>query len=68
MSESERLMDMEIRMTYLESTLQQLNDVVVRQQDQIDVLTLQLRRLSEQVRAQAEVVAPMSQETPPPHY
>jgi len=36
--DTERLIELETKMAYQEDTIQQLNDVVCRQQDQIDAL------------------------------
>ena len=64
-----RIVDLEIRLTHQEAALQALNDVIVRQQKEIDRLRAEVEALREQVRAQAAFpVAPPSDETPPPHY
>lgn len=65
---SEQITDLEIRLTYQESALQELNDVIVKQQDQIDALIVEIRRLRQQLESGAEFVRPQSEETPPPHY
>lgn len=63
-----RLEDVEIRMTYLEQTVEALNQVVIKQQDQIDNLLLKMARMTQQIDLGAEFVRPQSDETPPPHY
>lgn len=64
-----RLIDMEIRITHQETTLQQLNDVIISQQKGIDGLTMQIAALKQQIAAQAQLnVASTSEETLPPHY
>jgi len=63
-----RLEDVEVRMAYLEETVEQLNQVVIRQQGQIDLLTEEIRRQKQQLENGAELVRPLSEETPPPHY
>lgn len=64
-----RIVDLEIRLTHQEAALQTLNDVIVRQQKEIDRLRAELDALRQQVRAQATFpVVPPSEETPPPHY
>ena len=64
-----RLVDLEIRITHQEATLQQLNDVIVSQQKLIDALTAQIATLKHQLSAQAQFnIAHTSEETPPPHY
>lgn len=65
---NDKITDLEIRLTYQESVLQELNDVIVKQQDQIDALIIEIRRLRQQLEAGAEFVRPQSEETPPPHY
>lgn len=65
----ERLVDLEARLAFQERTLQELNDVVVRQQRDIDRLTKELETLRTQMRSvMPSLVAPQSEETPPPHY
>lgn len=65
---NDQVTDLEIRLTYQESALQQLNDVIVKQQDQIDALIEEIKRLRQQLQSGAEFVRPLSEETPPPHY
>lgn len=65
----ERFIDLEIRLAHQEAMIQDLNDVIVRQQKDIDFLTLTLSRLREQVQAQADNMQSSPQdEAPPPHY
>jgi SlyX protein len=65
----ERLVDLEARLAFQERALQELNDVVVRQQQDIGRLTKELEALRTQVRSvMPALVAPQSEETPPPHY
>jgi SlyX protein len=64
-----RLIDLEIRITHQEATLQQLNDVIISQQKLIDGLALKIEVLQQQITAQAQFnIANSSEETPPPHY
>ena len=63
-----RIEDVEIRMVYLEQTVEALNQVVIKQQDQIDRLLIEMRRMTQQVDSGAEFVRAKSEETPPPHY
>lgn len=62
-----RVIDLEIRLMHQEATLQELNECLIRQQKAIEVLTLQVRVLQEQLRAGISLAHP-SEETPPPHY
>ena len=63
------IVDLETRLTYQEAALQELNDVIVRQQKMLDSLDAQLEFVRQQMRAQAQFdVLPTAQEPPPPHY
>ena len=63
-----RLEDLEIRLSYQESTIEDLNQVVIRQQDQIDMLIEEIKQIKQQQQQGGDLVRPMSEETPPPHY
>lgn len=63
-----RMEDLEVRMAYLEHTVEALNQVVIKQQDRIDLLVAELMRTKQQVESGAEFVRPQSEERPPPHY
>lgn len=67
--EDERVVDLEIRLTHQEATLQALNDVVAGQQRIIDQLRTEVEQLQRQLReaAPGDIAAPW-EETPPPHY
>jgi len=66
---NERLVDLEARLAFQERALQELNEVVVRQQRDIDRLTREIEALRTQLRSvMPALVAPQSEETPPPHY
>ncbi|MEW5756223.1 MAG: SlyX family protein [Pseudomonadota bacterium] len=68
-SMEDRIIELETRLAFQEDTLQQLNDIVTRQQDQIDLLHRRLLTLTDQMRSLAPSnIAPQSEETPPPHY
>ena len=64
-----RLIDLEIRLTHQEATLQALNDVIADQQRVIDQLRKEVEILKRQIRdmSPANIAAPW-EETPPPHY
>jgi SlyX protein len=62
-----RVIDLEIRLTHQEATLQDLNAVLIRQQRMMDALVLQVSSLREQLRA-ANTSMPPVEDTPPPHY
>ena len=64
----QRLTDLEIKASYTEDLLDRLNDVIVRQQRQIDALLRELSALREQA-AQTEPATPRSlRDELPPHY
>lgn len=65
----ERLAELEIRVSFQEKTIQELNEVVTRQQFQIYQMTKDLAQLKAQLTTLApSLVVPQDQETPPPHY
>lgn len=65
----ERLTEIESRVAFQDDTIQQLNDVIVRQQQDIEQLTEELQLLKQQMQALApSLVVDQAQETPPPHY
>lgn len=65
----DRLAELEVRVAFQDKTIQELNDVVTRQQREIDRLLRELDALKLQVRALApSPVVSRDEETPPPHY
>ena len=65
----ERITELESRLAFQDDTIQKLNDVVVKQQQQIDQLFVQMSELKEQIQSLVPVlIANEAQETPPPHY
>jgi SlyX protein len=62
MRDQDRLTQLEIKASFLEDQVEQLDTVVARQQQQIDLLARELQRLREQ---QPEAV-PLNER--PPHY
>lgn len=65
----ERVTELENRVAFQDHTIQELNDVVTRQQQVIDKLSLDLDTLKDQVKNLApSLVIDESEETPPPHY
>lgn len=64
-----RLIELESRLAFQEHTLQELNGVVARQQQEILRLTRELEALRGQLRDLATLpVAGRVDEPPPPHY
>lgn len=63
----QRVTDLEIKASFAEDTVEQLNEVIVRQQAQIDLLIRELVALRD--RALAEPGAPRTlRDELPPHY
>ena len=66
---NERLTELEVRMAFQEKTIQDLNEVVTRQQRQIDRLMQELEAVKSRLAALApSMVIPQEEEKPPPHY
>ncbi|KPU93309.1 SlyX protein [Variovorax paradoxus] len=66
---AERLNELEIKASYAEDLLEQLNLTIYRQQQQIDGLLAQLGQLREQVQAAGQGGAPRNlRDELPPHY
>lgn len=63
----ESIVDLQIRLAYQEDTLNELSDVVVRQQQHIEQLTARLDHLTSRLSA-LPVGEPPEPEPPPPHY
>ncbi len=64
-----RMVEIETRVAFQDQAVQKLNEVVTRQQREIDRLTRELDALRERLRAFApSPVVPPDEETPPPHY
>ncbi len=64
-----RIIELETKISYQDHTIDELNDVIVQQQQQIDQINLQLKRLHAQLThlrsSSSEINA---DDTPPPHY
>ena len=66
MNTEERLIEIEIALANLEKTIDELNEVIVRQDKEIEALKKSNKYISDLV--ETEAVRPLSEETPPPHY
>lgn len=65
----EKVVDLEMRIAFLEDAQQQLSDVIARQEKQIEQLVRRMEDLEEQLRqAVPSLVADVDDEPPPPHY
>ena len=64
-----RMIDLEMRFMQQESTIEELNKVVISHQKVIEVLTRELELLKKQVQAASpSLIRDASEEIPPPHY
>ncbi len=61
-----RLIDIEVALANLQKTVDELNDVVVKQANMIDKLSKENNLLIEMIKDNS--IKPLSEETPPPHY
>lgn len=69
MNELQRIEELETRLAYQEELLQVLNDVVTRQQKQIEQLEASCRQLAERLRApEGGVFRGTPADEVPPHY
>ncbi len=64
----QRLTDLEIKASFSEDLLDQLNQVIIRQQQQIDLLTRQLGQLRQQLPESGAAVLSRAGDELPPHY
>ena len=64
-----RLVDLEVKAAYAEDQLEQLSDLVYRQQQQIDLLLQELRLMRERLPEAVGASAPRNlRDDIPPHY
>ena len=63
-----RLTELEIKASFSEDTLDRLNEVVVRQQAQIDALLRQLAALRDRLPEDSQVGPRSLRDELPPHY
>lgn len=65
----QRLAELEMKLTFQDNLLEELNQALVEQQFIIDKMQLQLRYVAEKLKdMQPSNVASRAEETPPPHY
>ncbi len=64
----ERLTELEVKLTFAEDLLEDLNRTVFRQQEEIDLLRRELAHLAQQVRDWAPAEQTDPREDIPPHY
>lgn len=61
-----RLTDIEITLAHQQKAVDELNEMVIRQGKILDYLQKQMEMLL--ATTEQDVVKPLSEETPPPHY
>ena len=65
----DRLIELETKLAFQETTLHELNDIVTAQQEKIDILQEAIQQLHERMKAMSEeTVRDPADEPPPPHY
>lgn len=65
----QRLAELEMKLTFQDNLLEELNQALVEQQFIIDKMQLQLRYMAEKLKdMQPSNIASRAEETPPPHY
>jgi SlyX protein len=64
----ERITQLEIKLSYTEDLLETLNDMVVKQQDQIDLLLRELVQLRRQASDDGSTRQHSPRDELPPHY
>jgi SlyX protein len=64
----QRLMDLEIKASFSEDLLDQLNQIIVRQQQEIDLLLREVRQLRLQMPQESGQTLGRASEELPPHY
>lgn len=65
----QRLAELEMKLTFQDNLLEELNQALIEQQFVIDKMQLQLRYMAEKLKdVQPSNVASRAEETPPPHY
>ncbi|MCH8530816.1 MAG: SlyX family protein [Saccharospirillum sp.] len=67
MSSTDTITELEIRITHMDDSLEQLNQVIVGQQKQIDRLERLLKAMAQDQEALKEAL-PEIPNQPPPHY
>lgn len=66
---SDQITDFEIQLTHQQRQVDELNELVYRQQQEIDALAIELRQIKEQLQlAIPSLVSENGEEDPPPHY
>lgn len=64
----EQLVELQVQLAFQEDTVQALNDVVTRQQGEIDTLRLRCDQLEKRLDERLTALEMSQDEAPPPHY
>ncbi|NVK39273.1 MAG: SlyX family protein [Gammaproteobacteria bacterium] len=68
-SDQDQIEDLQIRIAFLEQSLDDLNDVVTKQQAQISLMERALKHLNSRLEQMSPAnIKSAEDETPPPHY
>ncbi|TYA51605.1 SlyX protein [Aggregatibacter actinomycetemcomitans] len=66
---AQRITGLEMKATFQETVIEELNQALVEQQFILDKIQLQLRYLANKIQdMQPSNIASQAEETPPPHY
>lgn len=66
---STRIAELEMKISFQEQTIEELNQAIIEQQFIIEKMQLQLRHLANKFNdMRPSNIASMAEETPPPHY
>ncbi len=63
-----RIESVELKLMDLEVVVEQLNQVIIRHEQTIDMLSRKVADYQRQLQEQSSPIAPVAEETPPPHY
>ncbi|MGD8483917.1 MAG: SlyX family protein [Thioalkalispiraceae bacterium] len=67
--QEQRLIEMETKLAFQETTIQELNNIVTKQQNQLDILQAAIQELYDRIKSMSEeAVRDAADEPPPPHY
>ncbi len=64
----ERITELEVKLSFSEDMLEELNRTVFRQQQQLELLQLEIRALRQQIQMQAPNEPRNAADEVPPHY
>ncbi len=64
----QRLTELEIKASFTEDLVEQLNQIIIRQQNQIDALVFEVQRLRQQLPDASTRMASNPRDELPPHY